>query len=69
MHFVPLDLGNPFRPLSQTSRSGFGDIEFDRSKNAEKGHLKAIKRPKKVGSKKNKKTPGDIGPYNVPAKL
>ncbi len=55
MHFVPLDLGNAFRPLSQTSWSGFGDIELDRSKNAQKGHLKAIKRPKKVGSTKKKK--------------
>ncbi len=65
MHFVPLDLGNAFRPLSQTSWSGFGDIELARSKNTPKGLLKAIKR----SDQKTKKTSGDIGPYNVPAKL
>ncbi len=36
MHFVPFDLGNAFRPLSQTSWSGFGDIELDISKTPKK---------------------------------
>ncbi len=36
MHFVPLDLGNEFRPLSQTSWSGFRDIELDSQKTPKK---------------------------------
>ncbi len=52
--------GTAFRPLSQTSSNGLVDIELNRWK---KGQLKAKK------GRINQKKSGDIGPYNIHAKL